>query len=204
MFVIEEQKQMKTKWSNNPTQLKNVFLFSFSMCVWWKYSITWFVWFTNKIKQNENLMIKMLGECNNFSQFCWNSFIYFIIILHLKFHAKNHKLCHFKNTILIFHTLWQVLIFFGNSPNIIYVHHLLKTSLCQVSSFSNILKTHNNIFTSINITRTSIMKNLKIISPWGQQDPHVLNKLYKKTKATNINTTMVKKSTKAWRKTLAK
>jgi hypothetical protein len=141
----------------------------------------------------------MLGKCNNFSQFCWNSFIYFIIILHLKFHAKNHKLPHFKNIILIYHTLWQVLIFL-KKPNIIYVHHLLKTWSCQVSSFSNVLKTHNNIFTSINITRTSIMKNLKIISPWGQQDPHVFHKLYKKTKATNINTAMVKKNWKAWKK----
>ncbi len=32
MFVIEEQKQMKTKWSNNPTQLKNVSFFHFQ-CV---------------------------------------------------------------------------------------------------------------------------------------------------------------------------
>jgi hypothetical protein len=33
---------------------------------------------------------------------------------------------------------------------------------------------------------------------------HVFNKLYKKTKATNINSTKVKKNTRARRKTLAK
>jgi hypothetical protein len=93
----------------------------------------------------------MLGKCNNFSQFCWNFFIYFIIILHLKFHAKNYKLPHFKNIILIFHTLVTSIYFFENSPNIIYVHHLLKTWLCQVSSFSNPI--YKFTLSSLSVTR---------------------------------------------------